>query len=290
MNRNRTAKLFLSALTTSMLLVSSTLIACGPSELTVQSYTSDPGFAVGSYLIAGQSEAVLIDGQFFKADGQKVAQLVKDSGKTLKSIFLTHAHPDHYAGLEEIVKAFPGVAVQSTPEVVADFNAKAPATLQGLKAGFPGQVADNLVNVTALPEAKIELEGNELQVVKLMEGESATAAALYAPRSKLLFSGDALYNNAYLWLAECHSTEWSQNIETLRGLGALDKIYPGHGAAPATSAVLDANLAYLRDVPPMLKAASSATDGIAQVKQKYPSYTGPGLLELSTPTFFNSCR
>lgn len=279
-----------ATLSLSVFAMTSTLIACGPSELTVQGYTSDPGFAVGSYLIAGQSEAVLVDGQFFKADAQKVVQLVKDSGKTLKSIFLTHAHPDHYMGLEEVVKAFPGVPVQATAEVVADFNAHGPATLQGLKAAYPGLVADNLASVQALSENKLELEGNELQVVKLLEGESVTAAALYAPRSKLLFAGDALYNSAYLWLAECKTAEWSKNIETLRALGALDKIYPGHGAAPATSAVLDANLAYLRDVPPMLKAAASATDAIAQVKQKYPSYTGAGLLELSTQTFFSSCR
>lgn len=279
-----------STISLSAFALASTLIACGPSELTVQSYTSDSGFAVGSYLIAGQNDAVLVDGQFFKADAQKVVQLVKDSGKTLKSIFLTHAHPDHYLGLEELTKAFPGVPVQSSAEVVADFNAHGPATLQGLKAAYPGLVADNLVSLSAVADNQLELEGNELQVVKLLEGESPTSAALYAPNGKLLFSGDALYNNAYLWLAECKTAEWSKNIETLRALGALDKIYPGHGAAPASSAVLDANLAYLREVPPLLKAAANATDAIAQVKQKYPSYTGVGLLELSTQTFFTSCR
>ena len=54
------------------------LAACGPADVAVTSYTSDPTFAVGSYLIAGEKEAVLVDGQFFKADAQKVAQLVKD--------------------------------------------------------------------------------------------------------------------------------------------------------------------------------------------------------------------
>lgn len=283
-------RLTASQLSLSVFAMTSLFAACGPSELSVQNYTSDPGFAVGSYLIAGQNDAVLIDSQFFKADAQKVVQLVKDSGKTLKSIFLSHAHPDHYMGLEELLKAFPGVPVQATAEVVADYNAHGPATLAGLKAGYPGLVADNLVTLQALDGNKLELEGNELQVVKLHEGESATAAALYAPRSKLLFSGDALYNNAYLWLAECKTAEWSQNIETLRGLGEIEKVYPGHGAAPATSAVLDLNKAYLRDVPPMLKAAASANEAIAQVKQKYPSYTGVGLLELSTQTFFASCR
>jgi hypothetical protein len=60
--------------------------------------------------------------------------------------------------------------------------------------------------------------------------------------------------------------------------------------APATAAVLDADLAYLRDVPPMLRSAADASAAITQVKQKYPSYTGTGLLDFSTQNFFASCR
>ena len=58
----------------------------------------------------------------------------------------------------------------------------------------------------------------------------------------------------------------------------------------AEIAALDANLSYLREVPPILRAAATANDGIMQVKQKYPTYTGTGLVDYSTPTFFTNCR
>ncbi len=265
--------------------------ACAnPVELTVSHYTSDNQFAVNSYLIAGQNEAILVDGQFFKADAQNVVQLIRESGKTLKQIFLTHAHPDHYAGLEEILKAFPGVPVYGTSEVVADFASKAPAALEELKKNFSGLVADNLVAVTVLEGDKLDLEGNELRVIKLREGESETAAALYAPRQKLLFSGDVLYNQAYLWLAECRPRQWMDNIEQLQALGEIRQIYAGHGFAQASATVFAENISYLRAVTALLNSAPSAMDAIASVQRQYPAYTGIGLLNFSTSIYFMNCR
>lgn len=53
---------------------------------------------MNSYLVLGDKEALVVDGQFFKADATKVVDLIKASGKTLTAVFLTHAHPDHYYG------------------------------------------------------------------------------------------------------------------------------------------------------------------------------------------------
>lgn len=262
-----------------------------PVDLTVQSYTSDGTFAVNSYLISGTTDAILVDGQFLKSDAEKVAQMIKSSGKTLKLIFLSHAHPDHYLGLGALAAAFPGVPIQSVPEVVADFNAKAPAVFAAQQKALPaGSLPDQLATVTALSGSPLELEGETLQIVRLSDGEAGVSAVLYGARQKQLFAGDHVYNRAYLWLAECKVDGWKQNIERLRGLGELGAIYPGHGAAPATAAVLDENLAYLRDVPAIFKTAATAMDGITQVKQKYPSYTGTGLLEYSTPPYFTDCK
>jgi glyoxylase-like metal-dependent hydrolase (beta-lactamase superfamily II) len=277
---------------TSLLALPLALSACGSSvDLTVQPYTSDATFAVNSYLIAGSRDAILVDGQFFKGDAEKVAQLVQSSGKTLKLIFLTHAHPDHYLGLGALAAAFPGVPIQSIPEVVADYNAKAPAVYAAQKQMLPaGSLPDKLATVTALSGTALDLEGETLQIIKLTDGEASVSAVLYGARQKQLFAGDHLYNRAYLWLAECKVDAWKQNIERLRGLGELGAVYPGHGPAPATAAVLDENLAYLTDVPAIFKSAATAMDGITQVKQKYPSYTGAGLLEYSTPPYFTDCK
>jgi glyoxylase-like metal-dependent hydrolase (beta-lactamase superfamily II) len=265
---------------------------CGaPVDLTVTTYTSDATFAVGSYLIAGPREAVLVDGQFTKADAEKVVQLVKGSGKTLKAVFVTHAHPDHYLGLDVIRQAFPTVPMQAIPEVVVDFNAKAPAALAGAQGNFPpGTIADKLVTLTPLADATLSVDGEVLQVVKLPEGEAVASAVLYAPRQQLLFAGDNVYNRAYLWLAECKTDGWTANLDRLRALGGLSQIYPGHGPAPATAAVLDEDAAYLKDAVAIFRAAPNAAEGIKQVRQKYPSYTGGGLLDFSTPGYFMNCK
>lgn len=268
-----------------------TTLGCGaPVTLTVKSYTSDPTFAVNSYLVSGSKDAILVDGQFTRGDAEKVVAMVKESGKNLRSIFLTHAHPDHYLGLDVIASAFPGVPILATAEVVADFQAKGPAALASAKANFgAANIAEKLATITAVSQDKLELEGEELRIVKLSDGESASAAALYGSRQKLLVAGDLLYNRAYLWLAECKSEAWAQNLKGLSSLGGIEQVFPGHGAPLATPAIVDENLQYLATVVPILQSAASADDAIAQVKQKY-SYTGGGLLDYSTKIFFSACK
>ncbi len=264
---------------------------CGsPVQLSVSTYQSDATFAVNSYLISGETDAILVDGQFTRGDAEKVVTLVKNSGKTLRSIFLTHAHPDHYLGLDVIATAFPEVPIVATPEVVAEFKAKGPDALASAKTNFgAANIADKLATVTALGDNKLVLEGEELQVVKLSDGESPSAAALYGSRQKLLISGDLLYHRAYLWLAECRTDAWVSNLRSLSSLGDIEQVYPGHGAAPATASVIDENIQYLATVVPILQGASSVSDAITKVKQRY-SYTGGGLLDYSTQIYFAACK
>ena len=264
---------------------------CGsPVELHVSNYQSDATFAVNSYLISGESDAILVDGQFTRGDAEKVVTMVKASGKTLRSIFLTHAHPDHYLGLDVIATAFPGVPIVATPEVVAEFVAKGPAALASAKTNFgAANIADKLATVTPITDDKLVLEGEALQIVKLSDGESASAAALYGSRQKLIVSGDLIYNRAYLWLAECKSDAWVNNLRSLSSLGAIEQVYPGHGAAPATASVIDENLEYISTVIPILQSANTAADAITKVKQRY-SYTGGGLLDYSTQIYFSACK
>jgi glyoxylase-like metal-dependent hydrolase (beta-lactamase superfamily II) len=273
-------------------IVSLTLAAgCGsPVELHVSNYQSDATFAVNSYLISGDSDAILVDGQFTRGDAEKVVTMVKASGKTLRSIFLTHAHPDHYLGLDVIATAFPGVPIVATPEVVAEFQAKGPAALASAKTNFgAANIADKLATVTPIPDDKLVLEGEELQIVKLSDGESPSSAALYGSRQKLLISGDLLYNHAYLWLAECKSDAWISNLRSISTLGAIEQVYPGHGAAPAAATVIDEDIQYISTVIPILQSATTAADAIAKVKQRY-GYTGSGLLDYSTQIYFSACK
>ncbi|MEV5955829.1 MBL fold metallo-hydrolase, partial [Streptomyces sp. NPDC051987] len=58
-------------------------------------------------LVTGESEALLVDAAFTRADGHRLAAEVLDSGKTLTTVFVSHGDPDFYFGAEVIADAFP---------------------------------------------------------------------------------------------------------------------------------------------------------------------------------------
>lgn len=253
--------------------------------LEVQSHVSPDGFVVNSHLVVGETEAVLVDGQLFSAEAEKVVSLVQRSGKDLTTVFLTHAHPDHYIGMEVIRSAFPGAKFVTTAAVLADYNAKKDGTLAYLQANFPGMVPDKVVDFAALDGTSIKVDGHTLDVVEItMAGESEVAATIAIKELNALITGDLVYSKAHLWTAECNLAGWSANLDAVGAMG-YETYYPGHGAA-ASAAVLAEDKQYLAGVEPILKAAATAEEAIGQIKAKYPDWTGDGLLQLATTNYF----
>ena len=66
-------------------------------------------------LVTGESEALLVDAGFTRADGHRLVAAVLDSGKTLTKVFISHADPDFYFGAEVIADAFPDAALPRHP-------------------------------------------------------------------------------------------------------------------------------------------------------------------------------
>jgi glyoxylase-like metal-dependent hydrolase (beta-lactamase superfamily II) len=63
--------------------------------------------ANSSTLIYGECDAVLVD-TFLTVDQTKgLADAIAASGKTLKAIYVTHAHGDHFFGLKILQERFP---------------------------------------------------------------------------------------------------------------------------------------------------------------------------------------
>jgi glyoxylase-like metal-dependent hydrolase (beta-lactamase superfamily II) len=68
--------------------------------------------------ISGEQDAILIDVQFVLDEARELAERIKESGKQLKAVFITHAHPDHYGGMGEIQAAFPDTPILARQGVI----------------------------------------------------------------------------------------------------------------------------------------------------------------------------
>nr|WP_310732364.1 MBL fold metallo-hydrolase [Ideonella sp. A 288] len=131
-------------------------VAQATPPLTVQVYNADGGsFHVNAVLVAGKTDAVLLDTGFTRADVLRIAALVLDRKKTLKTIYISQADPDYYFGIEVLKQHFPEAKVVTTAPTLKKIEATLPTKLQV----WGPRMGANAPKAVPLPEV---LAGNAL--------------------------------------------------------------------------------------------------------------------------------
>jgi glyoxylase-like metal-dependent hydrolase (beta-lactamase superfamily II) len=258
------------------------------ASLSIQQFSSsEPGAWSNSYLITGRSEAILFDVFMLRSDARQIVDGIMKSGKTLKTVMISHAHPDHFMGLDVIAEHFPEARVLSTQNVVADIKTDGPWMFSMLQEKLGPQGPTRLVIPEPLAEPVLAIEGTKLDVVEFGEGESKHIASLYIPGERALLSADLVYNKAHLYLQERHLESWLARLDELEAF-AKDRvamIYPGHGAGGDLTLIAHTR-SYLRDFADAVKSAD-AKSAEQQMLDRYPDYHVRQVLSaFSIPAFF----
>src|SRR6202047_3730959 len=99
-----------------------------------------------STLIFGEYDAVLVDAMGTVTEAEALAGWIALHNRTLETIYITHAHFDHFYGLSILLDRFPGARAIATPEAVSAMQMSfTPAGERLARRLFPGQVATQLV-------------------------------------------------------------------------------------------------------------------------------------------------
>lgn len=203
-----------------------------PGSLTTKVFFSDEkGFEVASVIIMGERDAILIDAQWTLSNAYRVIAEILETGKELKAIYVTHAHPDHYFGLGTIAQAFPSARVVALPSVSKTINKQ-----------FFGKIEhwEMVIGKTNVPRIKVEiepldrnyleLEGYRIEIIPEIMGDLKFNTVVWIPAIKTLYGSDVLFNQAHPFTCEVTAEErkkWIEDIERLEKLGA-EVIIPGH--------------------------------------------------------------
>ena len=204
----------------------------GPDSLATKVFFSDEsGFEVASVIVTGKTDAVLIDAQFVLSNAHRVAAEILETGKYLKTIYITHAHPDHYFGLGTIAEAFPEARVVAIPSVARTINSQFFGKIEHWeKVIGPINVCRKTANIEPLTENYFELEGHRIEIIPEVMGDMKYNTAVWIPSIKTLYGSDVLFNQAHPFTCEVTAEErkqWIQEIERLETMGA-EVIIPGH--------------------------------------------------------------
>ena len=263
------------------IVASSGAAAQTPAPLSVKVYNADANsFHVNAVVVSGKSEAIVIDSGFTRADALRVAANVLDSGKTLKTIFISNADPDFYFGAEVLKSYFPQAQVLTTPAVREKIQAK----LAGKLAFWAPKMGVNAPQKPIVPDL---LQGTTLSVdgqtieVRGTSGELAHRPYLWIPSIKTIAGNIAIFGNLHVWTADTQKASerqaWFAQLDEIEALQPVT-VVPGHMAA---GTALDASaISYTRDYLRRfdVEAAKARTGAelIEAMKQAYPQ-VAPGI-------------
>jgi glyoxylase-like metal-dependent hydrolase (beta-lactamase superfamily II) len=203
-----------------------------PGSLSTKVFFSDEsGFAVASVIVMGKTDAALIDAQWSLSNGHRVAAEILETGKNLKTIYITHAHPDHYFGLGPIAEAFPAAKVIALPEVARTINKQMFGKIDHWRNIIgPTNMPTNAVNIEPMAKNFFELEGKRIEILPGIMGDLKYNTVVWIPSIKTLYGSDVLFNQAHPFTCEITVEErrqWIKDIERLEKLGA-EVVIPGH--------------------------------------------------------------
>src|SRR3989442_6155879 len=193
------------------------------ADLQLDVYTAPPeGLGVASTLISGPSEAILIDSQFRNSDAEKLADKIVASGKKLKAIFVTHAHPDHYFGTAVLRKRFPGVPVYMTKAALKEFRRTVDAKIKHWGPIYKDEIPTEVPPPQKLPSRKLKVDGQVVQIVRDLQGDAKgpTNSYVWVPSASAEVAGDIVFQRTHVWLPEATPKTRNAWLKPLRQLQA----------------------------------------------------------------------
>jgi glyoxylase-like metal-dependent hydrolase (beta-lactamase superfamily II) len=194
-------------------------------------FSDESGFSVASVIVIGKTDAALLDAQWSLSNGHRVAAEILETGKHLKYIYITHAHPDHYFGLGPITEAFPEAKVIALASVARTINKQMFGKIEHWTPIIgPTNVPTKAVNIEPLTQNYFELEGKRIEIIPEIMGDLKYNTVVWIPSIKTLYGSDVLFNQAHPFTCEITAEErkqWLKDIERLEKMDA-EVVIPGH--------------------------------------------------------------
>jgi glyoxylase-like metal-dependent hydrolase (beta-lactamase superfamily II) len=249
--------------------------------------------ATTSTLVYGSSEALLIDAQHIRTDVAALGDLIERTGRRLTTIYVTHGHADHWYGAGKLVARFPGARLVATPPVVEYIHQAADVEAQQWAAMF----GDRVVKPTAVPKAlnglTLELEGHELRIVEVGQGDIRPSTVVHIPAIDTVVAGDVVYNQIHAMLGLSGPRGWERWIQSV---DALEKLSPqmivcGHKKRESSDRevdrMLDETRTYISDFAEGAQSLDSAEELIGLMKSRYPDFGNNWTLHFSANSWFS---
>ena len=209
--------------------------------------TPEGGWNANAYWLESEEGIVLIDALLLIEDAKLWAAMLKQIGKPVKGMVVTHYHHDHTGGINTLlneVGPFPIYSGRRTTDTHAESNEYS----YGFTTSTYGDRFDTTLVKPDHPidgRQEVEIAGIKLVIEDIGPGESMAATIIYQPDLKILFTGDATVHHTISYTTESRSTDMLRQLRHMKSTyQETSLIYSGHGD-PAPLGHIDQQIAYI---------------------------------------------
>lgn len=271
------------------------------AALRTGAYTYAGHGTVNTHWIETRNGIIVIDVQRDLGHAKEALAAVKRLKKPVLAVFVSHAHPDHYAGVGIFKDAFPNAATWSSKltldTIRKDHYGFNKLALELAKGNFPDPVV--LPDLIFKDNDTLTIDGVRIVTREMGQAESNGATVFYLPATGDLYPGDLVLNRMHGFFNEGATLANLAVLDRMRTLFPLAKtLHPGHGTTGPVAEILARHREYIlsarqltADALARQENSSGAQRKVMQALQKrYPSFGIPGgqpdMLEVSVKGLF----
>jgi glyoxylase-like metal-dependent hydrolase (beta-lactamase superfamily II) len=249
----------------------------------IHSYLSPAdGLQANTQMIEGPNAVVIFDSQLLLPYAGEVASYVQTLGKPVDRIILSHAHTDHWGGLQVLTERFPETRVFALGGIADQIRAGGPARLDGVRRTYGDKAASKVtVPTETITEGLQRIDGVTYDFRRVVDAESDSQLAALLPEQKVILAFDLVFSpNQHVFTGGNHFDHWLIVLESLKALQGYDIIIIGHDT-PVDRSAIDSTMTYIKRAKEIHAASADAKTYSENLKAAFPNRQLARFVDLS---------
>jgi glyoxylase-like metal-dependent hydrolase (beta-lactamase superfamily II) len=258
----------------------------------IHSYLSPvDGFHVNTQMIEGPTAVVIFDGQLLLPYADEVASYVQTLGKPVERIILSHAHTDHWSGLQVLTERFPDARVFALDGVADQLRARGQARLDSFRPIYGDRIATKVTIPTeTITEGLQRIDGITYDFKRFVDAEADLQLAALLPEQKVLMAFDLVFSpNEHAFTLVDHFDHWVIILEQLKALQGYDTITIGHDT-PVHRSAIDSTIMYVKRAKEIHAACADAKTYSESLRAAFPNLQHAEWVDLSAKLLYAARR
>ncbi|MEM6992846.1 MAG: MBL fold metallo-hydrolase [Myxococcota bacterium] len=247
--------------------------------LTIHSFVAPAVSAsTATHVIESDEGLIVVDTQMLRDYARQFRAYVDGLDKPITHVIVSHAHPDHYFGLE-FFEDRPTYALPATRQQVRQrqrFHLRMHReTEQECDA-----VTDRVRPVANdLPTGAQTFAGVQLQIEHAKDAEDNDQAVLRIPAAKTLILQDLMATDAHAFTGGGMVDGWREHLRRYADDPEIEHVLAGHGSPTDREGIVEM-IAYLGESQKILENASTASQFTAAMQSAFPGRPGTYIIDL----------